>query len=348
MLAPTGKARVRMEQAAKEYDLKVKGQTIAQYLGKERYDGATGRYKTSESAGEFVAETVIVDEASMLTEEMLGALIDSLKGHKRLILIGDPHQLPPIGSGRPFADIVRQFAPENVDSIFPKIGKGYAELTIPRRQGSTSRDDLRLAKWFSGRPVDPGADDIFTTVAKGGGTGHVELVRWDSPDELGDKLLEVIVNELSLKDAKDTASFEMANGGTAVGDYIYFNRGNAKKVEDWQILSPVRGMPYGVGSLNRLIHKKFRQATIDFAKRTRYRKIPRPLGPDEVVYGDKVICVRNHRRYKVYPKDEGAQQYVANGEVGLVVGMFSNKKAPSITNVEFFFAARIQLFILSR
>ena len=42
----------------------------------------------------------------MLTEEMLAALIQALKGVHRLILIGDPRQLPPIGAGRPFVDIV--------------------------------------------------------------------------------------------------------------------------------------------------------------------------------------------------------------------------------------------------
>ena len=43
----------------------------------------------------------------MLTEEMLAALIDSLKGVDRFILVGDARQLPPIGAGRPF------FAPQS-------------------------------------------------------------------------------------------------------------------------------------------------------------------------------------------------------------------------------------------
>jgi hypothetical protein len=37
----------------------------------------------------------------MLTEEMLAATIDALAGVDRLILCGDPRQLPPIGAGRP-------------------------------------------------------------------------------------------------------------------------------------------------------------------------------------------------------------------------------------------------------
>ena len=42
----------------------------------------------------------------MLTEEMLAATIEALAGVERLILCGDPRQLPPIGAGRPFADLV--------------------------------------------------------------------------------------------------------------------------------------------------------------------------------------------------------------------------------------------------
>ena len=134
----------------------------------------------------------------MLTEEMLAALIDAIKGHKRLILIGDHKQLPPIGSGRPLADIVEHLAPDNIEGTFPRVGGGYAELTIPRRQGSTQRDDLRLAQWFGGRPLDPGADDVFSQIAGGQGSGHVEFVRWDTPDELRGRLLETIAKELAL------------------------------------------------------------------------------------------------------------------------------------------------------
>jgi len=338
LLAPTGKARVRMEQAAKERNLHLKGQTIAQFLSSSgRYDGETGRYKLSAEPGSFVAETVIVDEASMLTEEMLAALLDALKGHRRLILVGDPQQLPPIGPGRPFADIVSHLAPHDVDTIFPRIGKGYAELTIPRRQGSTKRDDLRLAQWFSGRLLDPAADEVFIRIAEGTGTGHVRFERWDTPDELQNRLFHVLAEELRLANSDDVMQFEESVGGKRVGEYVYFNRGNAKSVESWQILSPVRGMPHGVTSLNRLVHRQFRQGTIDFARRDRYRKIPKPMGSEEIVYGDKIICIRNHRRWGVWPKEEAAQ-YIANGEVGLVVGQFKNaktKKAPSILKVEF-------------
>jgi hypothetical protein len=36
-------------------------------------------------------------------------------------LVGDPRQLPPIGAGRPFVDIVSELAPEGVDAKFFEI-----------------------------------------------------------------------------------------------------------------------------------------------------------------------------------------------------------------------------------
>ena len=160
LLAPTGKARVRLEEQTEKRGA---GQTLAQFLiRQQRYDGETGAYFSKPRAprcGDY--RTVVVDECSMLTEEQLAALIDSLSNVERLVLVGDPRQLPPIGAGRPFVDIVREIEPENVETLFPRCGPAYAELTIPRRQRGEARADVLLASHFSGRPLDPGADVVL-------------------------------------------------------------------------------------------------------------------------------------------------------------------------------------------
>ena len=52
----------------------------------------------------------------MLTEDTLAAVIETFGvGVKRLILVGDPAQLPPIGAGRPFADLVAHLDPAHVE-----------------------------------------------------------------------------------------------------------------------------------------------------------------------------------------------------------------------------------------
>lgn len=342
LLAPTGKARVRMQELAGGAG--TRAQTIAQFLNHNgRYDGYTGRYQLSDRPKVTGFGTVIIDESSMLTEDMLGALLDALKGVKRLILVGDPAQLPPIGAGRPFVDIITKLRPADYESLFPRVAPGFAELTIERRQIGADRPDLRLARWFGATPPHPGDDDIFS--AGDDEHSNIRFVSWNKSEDFQLKLLEVLVEELHLNDLDDQRGFNRALGATASGDYDYFNAtrndraGAVKDVEAWQILSPLRGMPFGVGDINRQIHERFRTAFIELASRHWNRPIPKPLGAERIVYGDKVINLSNHRRdgRRVYPQD-GALGYLANGEIGVIVGQWKTKNMrgpPSIVKVEF-------------
>jgi DNA-binding FrmR family transcriptional regulator len=338
LLAPTGKARVRMEQLSASGNLKAL--TLAQFLNTcGRYNGETFRYQLSDREPMSMGRTIIVDECSMLTEEMLAALLNAVTGVHRLILVGDPKQLPPIGAGRPFVDIVRRLEPENVHKQFPRIATGYAELTIRRRQTGQDRPDLRLAEWFSGRPVEPSDDDVFNEVMKPGGTSHIQFIAWNTAEEFQAKLMEVLTKELRLANLSDSQKFNLSIGATLAGQFTYFNLGSAGKAEAWQILTPVRGLAHGVAQVNRLIHKTFKSPTLEFARQRKNRKIPKPMGSEEIVYGDKVICIQNHRRdgRRVYPQ-EGAAGYVANGEIGIAVGQWRTPKmtsAPWILKVEF-------------
>jgi ATP-dependent exoDNAse (exonuclease V) alpha subunit len=265
---------------------------------------------------------------------MLAALIQALKGVHRLILIGDPRQLPPIGAGRPFVDIVKHLSPAGIMEKFPRVGPGYAELTVRRRQGGQDREDLQLAEWFSGSPIAPGEDDVFDKVVRVGKTEHVRFVQWDSADDLRSRLIEVLVEELQLSGADDIEGFDKTLGGTDWNDMRFFNFGAAERAEGWQILSPVRTGPHGVPDVNRLIHKQFRQQMIDTSRKQGYeRKYPKPMGPEEIVYGDKVINLTNtdpsmrwFRHRKVYPDKENP--YIANGEIGMAIGFFWKRGLP--------------------
>ncbi len=335
LLAPTGKARVRLEQAS---GMVGQGKTVAQFLHGRRYDGSTGRYFVNPDAPRSsVNKTIVIDECSMLTEEQLAALLDAVKGVERLILVGDPRQLPPIGAGRPYVDIVEYLRPDNIDSISPRIAPGYAELTVPMRQqsvGDGERPDVMLADAFSGYPQDPGSDEVWHSVATGR-TPFVKLVRWNQPDQLQKLLMDELVGELNLESEDDEVGFEGSIGGVT-SEYngqtnVFFNSqyknrpGASKKAEQWQILTPVRQNLTGVLALNRSIQQRFRKRFLDFAVRTGYqRKIPSPAGPEGIIYGDKVINVTNSNRRSVYPdKDD---RYVANGDIGIVTGHRRTKK----------------------
>ena len=328
LLAPTGKARVRMEERT---NLRGHGKTLAQFLmAFGRYDGPTGRYFPNAKAGKCGDyRTVVVDECSMLTEEQLAALIDALNGVQRMVLVGDPRQLPPIGAGRPFVDIVRKLQPDGVESQFPRIAAGYAELTVPRRQKGNDRPDVLLASHFNGRPLDPAADSVFTKDRSYG--RELRLVRWDQGEELERRLIEELVRGLDLAGTEDELGFEESLGGSRFEEvpFAFFHAkspnapGAAARVERWQILAPLRAGAVGVDAMNRTMQARFRNRVRQLADAR--RKVPTPFGPQGILYGDKVINTRNQHRKDVWPKK--GESYVANGDIGIVVGQYKGRKA---------------------
>ncbi len=332
LLAPTGKARVRLEQATGFYK---QGLTIAQFLLRyKRYEGKTGRYILDSDADQCSdRKTVIIDECSMLTEYQLAALLSGLKNVTRLIMVGDPQQLPPIGAGRPFVDIVRLLKPDGLSGKFPEVDSGYAGLTVPRRQvaeGGEEREDLLLADFFSGRSLDPGADEIWSKAANNK-LNRLKLVSWSTHSELDKQLVNTLVEELELESDEDEAGFGASVGGAIweKDGNVYFNNrykdrpGAAESAEGWQILSPLRGTQVGVEAINRLLQNQFRPRAKSMAAQ-KWPKIPRPMGPQGIMWGDKVINIKNDGRRKVWPSIENP--YVANGDIGVVVGKYQKGK----------------------
>jgi ATP-dependent exoDNAse (exonuclease V) alpha subunit len=104
--------------------------------------------------------------------------------------------------------------------------------------------------------------------------------------------------------------------------------GAGRAAEAWQILSPVRQNLWGVEQIDRSIHATYKSQQIEQArKHGGYRSIPPPLGDAQIVYGDKVINNRNWSvaKSRIFPKPE-TQGYLANGEIGIVVGHRRTRK----------------------
>ena len=100
--APTGRAAKRMAEVTGE-----EASTIHRLL-EAGIDQNTGKmYFARDEDNPLKADAVIVDEMSMVDIRLMHHLLRAIPRGKRLILVGDPDQLPPVGPGSPFGDMLR-------------------------------------------------------------------------------------------------------------------------------------------------------------------------------------------------------------------------------------------------
>jgi hypothetical protein len=311
LLAPTGKARVRLGKATN-----AEAMTVAQFLHRlGRYDGARQRPKFDGKEKYRKEKTVVIDECSMLTMDDLVAVLEALDlAHvQRLILVGDPNQLPPIGVGRPFADLVSHLETTNAKADDDSaLGHALARLSVEVRAvaaASVASDALRLASWFTREPQPVDADRVLSDLELGETFNDLELVFWKTPEELRAQLLKVFQRHLGLRGASDVAGFDKSLGLDERG-WVPFD--SPEGSEGWQILSPVRMHPHGVREINRWVQRQFRAKELETAT----NPWGLSLGDESIVLKDKVIQTSNQWR-DAYDGKSSDAHYIANGEVGL-------------------------------
>lgn len=102
LAAPTGRAAKRLTEVTGE-----EASTIHRLL-EAGIDPHTGKmFFARDDSNPLKADAVIVDEMSMVDVELMYALLQAIPQGKRLILVGDADQLPPVGPGLPFSDMLR-------------------------------------------------------------------------------------------------------------------------------------------------------------------------------------------------------------------------------------------------
>lgn len=334
LLAPTGKARVRIAQAMEEHGVYFQAKTVAQFLTESnRYIAKLGQYRLSNITADNIPDTVVIDESSMLTEEMFGALIEALsKKARRIIFVGDPNQLPPIGAGRPFVDLVERLG-KDIEG-FPHVSRGFGELTINMRQlavDGTLREDTELAKWFTRDPSDLD-DDIFSKLQTGHLGERVSFKTWKTPEDLQKCIFETIKEETGMNSIDDIEGFNISLGGVINGTWMNFGS-KPEMVDAWQILSPYRNdAGVGTATINRYIHEKYRSESTLELPHCKMRQTKYVLGTDAICYGEKVINTRNQNKWPASRSDE--KGYVANGEVGIVENLW-HKSRPYTHQIKF-------------
>lgn len=135
LMAPTGRAAQRMTESTRH-----EATTIHIALGFNPFDGLPYYSVTNP----LTADLIVVDEASMLDVELAAMLLKAVPSGATVILVGDIHQLPPVGPGNVLLDII-------ASNAVPCV-----KLAMVYRQGEESSIVLNAAK------VNQGKSDFIT------------------------------------------------------------------------------------------------------------------------------------------------------------------------------------------
>lgn len=315
-LAPTGKAADRLKAVG------VDGMTVHRALAAAGwYDWDLGVWRTH-GTRQISADTLVIDECSMVDISLLGTLFKAIDWHsvRRLILVGDHYQLPPIGPGRPFFDLIRllEAANEDSDEANPYRAR-LNELSHNYRVAEGSRA-IALANGFA-RQGEADEPLIWASIAKGEDQGDLRVRFWNDSQELYDLLLAEIA---------ELVTNESERAGLSLDEWRGFNatlgHDEVFTIAHWQILGPVRDSAAGTRKLNAIIqdrwHGRFKQA--DRFPGGAVKRWPVSFGDEQITSFDKVMQIRNEGRLVAYDrvaKEKGAHP-AFNGQLGIVRGEF--------------------------
>ncbi|MBQ8213062.1 MAG: ATP-dependent RecD-like DNA helicase [Clostridia bacterium] len=114
LCAPTGRAAKRLSESTS-----CEAKTIHRLLEYGGEEGKGMRFHRDEK-NLLDENVVIVDEASMVDNELMSALLRAIKPGARFIIIGDADQLPSVGAGNVLRDLLesRRFATVRLTEIF--------------------------------------------------------------------------------------------------------------------------------------------------------------------------------------------------------------------------------------
>ena len=160
LAAPTGRAAKRLAECTGR-----EASTIHRLL-ESQFDEETGMMSFFHDEDEpLPCDALIVDETSMVDLQLMTALLRALKPKCRLILVGDPDQLPSVGAGNLFADLIRSGRVETV------------RLTEIFRQASQSLIVMNAHAVNAGEmPRPSGADGDFFIMKRADPASVIETV----------------------------------------------------------------------------------------------------------------------------------------------------------------------------
>jgi exodeoxyribonuclease V alpha subunit len=135
LAAPTGKAASHLQTVLGPMQAEIEATTIHRLLKLQPNESSLFSYRKVDF------DLVIIDEASMLDVPLLASLLEAISDETKLVLMGDPDQLPPIEAGSLFAEMAEMFGSHlaqsmrvedvHLQKLAEKINQGEMDPAMP-------------------------------------------------------------------------------------------------------------------------------------------------------------------------------------------------------------------------
>lgn len=307
LMAPTGKASEKLKEKSQKST-----STIHSFLAKNGWLNDNFTFKLKGGKVATGINVLIIDECSMIDLELFAALFRAVNWHdvQRLILVGDPNQLPPIGRGKVFADIIsylQNYYPDNLGIL--KNNVRQLENKVLKKGGGI----LDLAAIYN-KELQKGAaydktnkENLLKKLQEGGDIDKdLRVIYWKETEDL-----EILISDTIIHDLESETALKFDEERP----YELWSTAHSKRPDNkahyLQILSPYRGELYGTEYINIFIQSLFNHHHAE------HHSI------DGIALFDKVIQFCNRPKsnpISAYNFSTRKPEYIEifNGEIGFV------------------------------
>lgn len=314
VLAPTGKAVLKLREVLGRHDdPDTVIETMDRFICGKGYRWAyedLDRLDMLAEREKLTIDNLIIDECSMIDLQKFKVLLSILKwsskSPRRIIMVGDENQLPPIGFGKPFHDII-SFLWSDEEAT----KRHYVHLRTNCRQENDS-NILTLAEAFTDRRRY--YEEALEIVKREGKISDGLFVyHWTSKESLEEairKALETVVAEELKEELRERPLTQSQKLNRLFGLYENGNVNNKDykfqehlKLDALQLLAPYRSGYSGTLGTNAFIQGEYREKSAETS--------------DSIFYhSDKIINLKNWYEWRSGKVD----LLLSNGSIGVVKG----------------------------
>jgi ATP-dependent exoDNAse (exonuclease V) alpha subunit len=260
LLAPTGKATERIRDKTG-----YPATTIHSLLASNGWLNNNLSFKRSGGSLEKEVNTIIIDETSMVDLGLFATLFRVIKWSnvKRLILFGDPNQLPPIGRGKVFSDIIvwlNENYPKNLGQLQFNVRQMLNRVT-GTGNGIVDLADILIQEKQSGDGVSKARrEEILRRIQEGGDVDKdLRVYYWNNIEDLNMLLKKELIRDLKDESGGADLPKSWIQACSIPNSYD-------KNPSYLQVLSPFRGEIFGTENINMYLQSMLNRQNADRAQ----------------------------------------------------------------------------------